>query len=365
MIFSVNPVSASETKESLLTNELVVGTSDSVSNESKDINSIIETFTIEDLQEHQDVVEYLISKGNYDLIISDYTATLNDQDSLDEILLNNVNSCLVDEEESLQITLEQIKHLNVKYGLEENARNSVEQLVNESYRFFVKKDNDTKQIRAIWVIKYNFNQNRFSMFALDVGTPLDNIYGTVNLYGLNGLNWTLLKGDSFDEFNVFNQTFYTMNIPANKVKEKIEYDFYVQDNGSLRYYSNVGKNDTCRYNFAAGPYSSISANGGERHHFVSNNALSTYGFNTGRAYAIRMTKQDHTQTGSYGSSRSSIIYRNQEKAYLANADYVELLNMEIEDLQSIPDPDSPFSLADKYYDEILSCLVYYQNLFGI
>lgn len=28
-------------------------------------------------------------------------------------------------------------------------------------------------------------------------------------------------------------------------------------------------------------------------------------------------------------------------------------------------PDSPFSLADKYYDKILSCLVYYQNLFGI
>lgn len=52
-----------------------------------------------------------------------------------------------------------------------------------------------------------------------------------------------------------------------------EYDLKVTESGVTTTANNEGDIDPKRYYFVTGPYSSISALGGERHHFVSSSSL--------------------------------------------------------------------------------------------
>lgn len=110
----------------------------------------------------------------------------------------------------------------------------------------------------------------------------------------------------------------------------------------------------------------MSASGGERHHFVSSNSLSLSGFNTSTAPAIRMMKDDHQKTPNWGSSTAAQNFRAQEREFLRQEKYEDLLKFETDALKNIDDPEGKFrSLAAKYNDYIVLCAYYYYGYFGI
>lgn len=115
-------------------------------------------------------------------------------------------------------------------------------------------------------------------------------------------------------------------------------------------------------NFEAKPYNGFTANGRHRHHFVAKTALQNNGFNTNTAYCIRMMTEDHRKTGSYGSS----IYVAESSNLLSNGQYQDALQKEVNDLQSQYDCDGiAGNLQQKYFDEVIICLLQYEALFGI
>ena len=109
----------------------------------------------------------------------------------------------------------------------------------------------------------------------------------------------------------------------------------------------------------------MAALGGERHHFISQNTLSTYNYDVNKAYAIRMTHADHVLTSNWGSSTAAKNFRALESQYLANKQYKELIMLEVEDFTSKQDSYGRENLGTKYSPEIAACAIYYQDLFGI
>lgn len=165
--------------------------------------------------------------------------------------------------------------------------------------------------------------------------------------------------------NVHSGTFYTWTTAKYYVAEKFEYAYTLSEDLTVRDYSNVGKDNQIRYNFAAGSYSTLEPRGGERHHFVSQSALNAYGYDTNKAFAIRMTQADHKLTGNWGNSAAAGNFRKQEKQYLANRQYEELIYMEVNDFKKKMDSYGKEKLGFKYSPEIAACAIYYQDLFGI
>lgn len=161
---------------------------------------------------------------------------------------------------------------------------------------------------------------------------------------------------------VIRGTYNTWYVSKWGVKEKFEYDITVSDNGLRRYFDNVNENNFTRYNFEAKPYNSFSANGGQRHHFVPATSLNNNGYDSNTAYCIRMMTEDHKKTGSYGSSTYVAAMTN----LLSNKKYQDALQKEVDDLQSEYDCEGiAGSLQQKYYDEVVTCLIKYEALFGI
>lgn len=121
-----------------------------------------------------------------------------------------------------------------------------------------------------------------------------------------------------------------------------------------------------RYNFAYGPYKSISASGGERHHLVAKNSLLSFGFNSDNAPALRMLVEDHAKTPNWGSSTISKIYREKEEEFLRQKKYEDLILFEVSEFRKISDPEGKYSnLATKYNDYLIYCAAQYYGYFGI
>lgn len=75
-----------------------------------------------------------------------------------------------------------------------------------------------------------------------------------------------------------------------------------------------------------------------------------------------MMTEDHKKTGSYGSSTYVAAMTN----LLSNKKYQDALQKEVDDLQSEYDCEGiAGSLQQKYYDEVVTCLIKYEALFGI
>jgi len=106
----------------------------------------------------------------------------------------------------------------------------------------------------------------------------------------------------------------------------------------------------------------FTSNGGHRHHFVSASALGSNDYSTTDAYCIRMMVPDHYPTGSYGNS----AYVLEESTLIKQREYVKVLENVISDLKSKMDSEgSNMNLQQKYYDEVVACLIYYEALFKI
>lgn len=233
-------------------------------------------------------------------------------------------------------------------------------------------DNGTISVRRsslgniidVWYIYYVTSSTSFSIKAalIDEDNPLDVISGTVTCYYLNSKTWTKRKDMSFERTNVTNGNVYLWAIAKWGVKEKFEYDITVTDNLSKTSLSNKGEDDQTRYNFEAKPYSSFTANGGHRHHFIPSKALQQNGWNTNTAYCIRMMVEDHQKTASYGSSEyvATISY------FLESGQYQEAIQKEVNDLKARSDCEGIYrNLQEKYYNEVVTCILQYEALFGV
>lgn len=259
------------------------------------------------------------------------------------------------------ISAKDVQNVSEKYNL---------QLPSETVSDVI--DNGTMNIQRdslgriidIWYIYYTVTSSSFSVRAalVDANNPLDSISGTITRYYLNNSTWTTKDSKPFSKSVVTNGTVYTWAIAKWGVKEKFEYDITVRDNGWVHYFDNVNEENFTRYNFEAKPYTSFTANGGQRHYFVPATSLRSNGYDSNTAYCIRMMTKDHYNTGSYGSSAYVAVMTN----LLSNQKYQDALQKEVDDLKSKYDCEGiAGSLQQKYYDEVITCLINYEALFGI
>jgi RHS repeat-associated protein len=98
---------------------------------------------------------------------------------------------------------------------------------------------------------------------------------------------------------------------------------------------------------SGGAYGHISANGGEVHHMPANSIspLSTYS-----GPAIRMDKNDHRLTASWGRSKAAQKYREQQRQLIEKGKFIEAQQMDIDDIKS--------KFGSKYDKEIQDMLNY-------
>lgn len=320
-------------------------------------NTKLEMIPYSELDNHPDVKEFIEQHNGFEIIEEE-------QEGLIELIYADI----IEESEGA-ISKEDIEYFNDEYSLHE----SLEKRVEPCQQILFERDYNQRgvQIGNAWLITYHVSNSDFKIKLANISTtslkdPIDSIKGNVYLYRLSRRNWVKEKQDTISKTQVKNGTIYTWSIPATYVKEKFEYEIVVVEDGQTWKYNNVNEEDLVRYNFEAGPFNNLAANGGERHHFVSRDALDATGYNSNIAYAIRMMYDDHIKTGSWGSYTSSKEYREEEKRLIKAMKFKELLQKEVDDLKAKKECEGTgISLCSKYYEQVVSCLAMYEKMFGL
>lgn len=93
---------------------------------------------------------------------------------------------------------------------------------------------------------------------------------------------------------------------------------------------------------------------GETHEVHHTPADSTSNLERDDGPAIKMEKEDHRQTASYGNSREAREYREKQKELIEQGKFREALQMDIDDLHE--------KFGDKYDDAIAEMLEYVDQL---
>ena len=208
----------------------------------------------------------------------------------------------VEREAQNEYYTDKVEYLNKKYNLNhtvESYRNFVESFGLEppfefdpsSVSVIVSNETDPgsraivgPNVRPdIWVINFNTGDTSFRLkiYDIETGNPIENVTGTVQMYYLQQGSWRAgPKEDintgpltAFDAGVVF-----TWDLDKHYVEEYFVCDITILDNGITYSYSNRSDHHIIRTNYEAGPYSSLSANGGQRHHFIAATALTNNGF---------------------------------------------------------------------------------------
>lgn len=130
---------------------------------------------------------------------------------------------------------------------------------------------------------------------------------------------------------------------SDTIQENITISGYVIDGPKY----DLGSASTYRYNFAGGAYGALKSYEGERHHIPSDsiNGLSNYS-----GPCIRMLKEDHRRTASYGRHASANQYRKKEQQLINAGKFAEAMQMEIDDVRK---------LFDSKYDDAIAEMISY------
>ncbi|WP_322922421.1 hypothetical protein [Paenibacillus campi] len=221
-------------------------------------------------------------------------------------------------------------------------------------------------ISAAWQITYIASPTGFKIFVTMLkGSSLNSVSGDVEKQTLNRDTWQPGTTSGFSQSNA-KGTIFTWQTPAAAVAEAYIYDLKIKHNNQNYTYTNKGKYNEIRYNFVGGHYGKMAALGGERHHIVSSNSLSSVGLSSYSAPAVRMILKDHKTTKNYGSSAASKAYRAKELQYLKNKQYEQVLHYSIDNLKNVTDPGGVYnSLADKYASSLGDALVYAYSYFNL
>lgn len=321
----------------------------------------IQELSLGDIDKYEDIKQYIQDNNTYN---SFYEGKEFMNSIIENDTISRLNKMLADNNIEETINKEDFQEIISTYGL-----SKLEDITSIQEKIVVTRDIQTERISNVWYLNYSLTKDNLYINIFNIGfDPIDRIGATLYLYGIDGYNWknNPITTRTFVKTNVTNGNVFTWTIPSEYVKEKVEYIITINEDGYTYKYSNVDKDDLIRINSDAKSYSSLNAKGGERHHLISQSTLKKFGYSIYSAYCIRMTKKDHTLTGNYGNFSSSINFRKEEEELLKNKKYVELIQKEVNDLKNTNDPDGlSRNLADKYNDPLITCIFYYQKMFGI
>ncbi|OKP92287.1 hypothetical protein A3842_02430 [Paenibacillus sp. P3E] len=356
--------------------------------ESEVHQNILEDFAVDNLEQHQDVKEYLLSHGyeyyleqdlnlNQELMNkeqSDIQPAIDNYDLFDSETNESfagdgdTNDGEIDEpvlpDEEVEISGEKREELIQKYQLD---KPEVEE-AGYDQNFLVKRDALTKAVSNVWLLSYIPTNTTFVVSVVNLGNDsIDRISGTIKKYNKSKDKWTAVSPvKNFSKASVNSGIVNTWITNRTSVSDYFEYKITVQEDGSTWNYNNTGQVNYQRYNFLGGIFNKMSALGGERHHFVSNDALKRASFNSNAAPAIRMLYRDHLNTPSWGSSLQSDIYRDKEFDLLNAKKYVDLLQMEVDGLKAAKDSEGKYkNLQVKYINEVVEALYLSEIYYGI
>lgn len=110
---------------------------------------------------------------------------------------------------------------------------------------------------------------------------------------------------------------------------------------------------TVRYNFEGGKYGTMKSYDGHRHHMPSNSvsSLSTY-----LGPCIRMIKEEHKLTASYGGTKAAKEFRKKEKKKINKGEFLAAQQLSINDIQN--------KFGMKYNAAINEMSIYTTNILG-
>ncbi|PSJ66611.1 hypothetical protein C7J99_24975 [Brevibacillus brevis] len=235
----------------------------------------------------------------------------------------------------------------------------------------VKRNKDTMAVANVWYLYYSVNDYAFFIDVINVGSDkLDSVVADIRKYNKKGKEWVVDANTSLRALQVGNGNVFQWKMDRNAVSDYFEYDIVVLEDGTVWNYDNKsGKTQFQwqRYYFDVGTYKRMQPLGGERHHIVSDKALTEAGFNdTDMFPAIRMMKQDHEYTPNWGNRTTSKEWRAKEIEYLMANDYKGLMRLEVDGLRAAEDPEGKFpNLAQKYNDYLVAGAVLVYEYFGV
>lgn len=347
----------------------------------------LQSVDIKDLKNHKDLEKYITDHG-FDKKYKEFIKNLksserfNTEGTNQEKDISKLNSDSRNEQnKNVAISKNLIKELDKdtkdeltkKYGLENPSNINNEDFNDEEIDI-----NATVLVESIqslsgtyygnvWYLTYSVSDYNFQINVLNVGSdPLDSISGYVDKYNKDQYAWKFATYTSFNKAQANDGKVFTWYTTKDMVAEKFEYSITVVEDGYTYSYNNVNEEDYIRYNFDADDYNILQAKGGQRHHFVSNYALSSCRYNADTAPAIRMMAADHIYTPNWGSSASAVAFRNEEIRLIGAKRYEELLQMEVNGLKATPDSEGKYSnLQQKYYDEVIIALYLAEIYFDI
>lgn len=302
----------------------------------------------------QEIMDYLVEHNKLHELMQA-------QDEIRNVQYEQTANCISMSNQDISISIDDVANIVGRYDLQ--LPNETADGIIDNGAISVKR-NSLGDIIDLWYLYYVPSDTAFSIKAalIDSDNPLDVVSGTLTCYYLNRTTWTKKNEISFEKKNVTNGNVYSWILMKWGVKEKFEYDITVDDNFLKSSFNNKGEDDQTRYNFEAKPYSSFTANGGDRHHFIPAAALQDNGWNSNQAYCIRMMVEDHKKTASYGNAP----YVTTISSFLKRGLYTDAIQLEVNDLKSRTDSEGIYSnLQQKYYDAVIICIQQYQILFGV
>ncbi|TVX94066.1 hypothetical protein [Paenibacillus agilis] len=311
-----------------------------------------EVIKAEDIDNHSDVKQFITDQGAWNEIksLQENNELQSSTNNLDRVYESDLLS---------HLSKERIDTIINTYDL--NAPN----VLPNNTIYIVEKS--ATSVSNVWYLNYSTNQSGFIVSVVNVGSDaIDSISGSLKKYNKSDLNWVSAGSTSFSRTQINTGTVSTWVQPITAVSDYFEYNITVKEDASVWNYNNTGQTNYQRYSFEVGNYNAIQALGGQRHHFVSQFALASNGYNSNTAPTIRMMTADHRLTPNWGSSHSAQNYRATESQLLKDKQYRPLLQMEVDAFKLLPDPEGKFPrLSDKYMDALVVALDRYERLFGL
>lgn len=259
------------------------------------------------------------------------------------------------------ISNDELNRLEREYGLEIPDT----EIYNTTQDILIQRSNSDLSILGAWLINYFETNTGFTITLSGIGNSPMYFSGTLKNYRANGSSWTLDATKDFTKTVTKNGIVYTWAHGRAYVSDYFTYNLRVAVDGVGYNYSRTDRFYQ-RYYSVANAYNKLTAAGGERHHFVSANALSSTGFNSSTAPAVRMMRDDHLKTPSWGSSAAASAFRTSEINYIRKKDFKGLLQFEVNGLKAAPDPEGKFpNLQQKYLYSVAEALLLAEAYFGI
>lgn len=312
--------------------------------------STIERISPEELYLHEDVMDFIEENGTEEYIL--------DKEKSDDEIISLYG---LEEEVSVEgVSEEELNRLEREYDL-----TRPETTIIESNQDIMVERDQFQALSAVWYLTYFQTNSGLSIVINGIGKSKVNVKGTLFNHRANGYDWVLNKQTNIDKTVSTNGVVYQWNVPKYYVADYFTYNLVASSDGDTFKFE---RNDRFyqRYNFVVGYYSSMKAIGGERHHFVSNNALKATGFNSNKAPAVVMKNLDHAKTKSWGNSAAAVAYRNQEVNLIKAKKYKELIAMEVKGFTDAEDVDGKYqNLKVKYYDALVQLTLMTEQYFGI